>query len=217
MKESSTILALETAIGGGSICIRRSDGEILSRSGTESVSRSEELLSNIKELLSRCRLTINDVDTIAVSRGPGSFTGIRIGIATALGLARSLSIPCIGIPVIDAIAYTRSLFPATVILPLGKNEVIWKTFSTDSDIASAHYGSVCNIDEVLGIVDQEQTIFIHDTLFKRLELNASRTPTIETVGLDLAKMIASNAHLWSATIDLSPIYLHDPAKRSNLF
>jgi len=65
---------------------------------TAEESQSERLLNSIDLLLNSVELEIGDVEKIAVSRGPGSFTGLRIGISTAKGLAHGLEVPLVGIP-----------------------------------------------------------------------------------------------------------------------
>lgn len=215
----STILALETAIAGGSICVYRGRSEIAFIAGDNSVSRSEELLPNIKDLLAQIDTEASEIDLIAVSRGPGSFTGIRIGLATAIGLSRSLNIPCVGVPIMDAIAASHpDQFPLAVILPMGKHEVVWKTFSDTLYLNFKDHGSVCLIDEIWPIIgDSIITALVHESLFSRLPEPVTNIIRLKSLGYDLAKFIACEAHRWSETIDLSPIYIHNPAKRSNLF
>ncbi|MDN5347102.1 MAG: tRNA threonylcarbamoyladenosine biosynthesis protein TsaB [Clostridia bacterium] len=65
---------------------------------------SRRLLPLLDELLSRAGLTFDDLDGLAVSIGPGSFTGLRIGLATAKGLAQVTGKPLVGIPSLDALA-----------------------------------------------------------------------------------------------------------------
>lgn len=65
---------------------------------------STTLMPMIDELLSRIGMDISDIDLIAVSEGPGSFTGLRIGSATAKGLAHGMNIPVASIPTLKAIA-----------------------------------------------------------------------------------------------------------------
>lgn len=69
-------------------------------------SQSERLLPSIDLLLAETDLDISDVEKIGVSRGPGSFTGLRIGISTAKGLAHGLGIPLVGVP-LTTCYYTR--------------------------------------------------------------------------------------------------------------
>jgi tRNA threonylcarbamoyl adenosine modification protein YeaZ len=215
-RNNSTILALETAIGGGSICVYRDNSELAFIAGDDSVSRSEELLPNIKALLAQVGIEPTEIDLVAVSRGPGSFTGIRIGLASALGLSRSLNIPCVGVPILDAIAAAHpGHFPLAVVLPMGKHEVVLKTFSLGLNFKD--HGSVCSIDEIWSMIDDPATTaLIHESLTSRLPDPPSDIH-LKNLGYDLAEFVARGAHRWTEKIDLSPIYIQNPAKRSNLF
>lgn len=66
---------------------------------------SQKLMPMIAELLESCELKMEDVDLVAVAEGPGSFTGLRIGVATAKGLAHAMNIPVVGISTLDALAF----------------------------------------------------------------------------------------------------------------
>ncbi|MCK4648357.1 tRNA (adenosine(37)-N6)-threonylcarbamoyltransferase complex dimerization subunit type 1 TsaB [bacterium] len=66
---------------------------------------TSRLMSIIDRILKDAFVAIKDLDGIAVSLGPGSFTGLRIGIATAKGLAQGLNIPIVGIPTLDGLAF----------------------------------------------------------------------------------------------------------------
>lgn len=76
--------------------------EISKNSG---LTHSETLMPIIKDIFSDLDLTLNDIDLIVCDKGPGSFTGIRIGIATAKGFQDSLNINTIGISSLEALAY----------------------------------------------------------------------------------------------------------------
>ena len=67
--------------------------------------QSETLLPAIDYVLSKLNITTDDLDYLVLSKGPGSFTGLRIGSATAKGLGLALSIPIIPVPTVDALAY----------------------------------------------------------------------------------------------------------------
>ncbi|MFB6214322.1 MAG: tRNA (adenosine(37)-N6)-threonylcarbamoyltransferase complex dimerization subunit type 1 TsaB, partial [Candidatus Bipolaricaulia bacterium] len=77
-------------------------------------SQSERLLSSIDLLLEESDLDISDVGKIGVSRGPGSFTGLRIGISTAKGLAHGLEIPLVGVPLTTCYYSRVEYFPGPV-------------------------------------------------------------------------------------------------------
>lgn len=69
---------------------------------------SENLMPMIKDAFEKNNLSLNDIDLIVCDIGPGSFTGIRIGIATVKAFYDSLDIPCIGISSLEALAYNTS-------------------------------------------------------------------------------------------------------------
>ena len=72
------------------------------------------LMELITEVLKNCNLDINDIDGFAVSKGPGSFTGLRIGMATIKGLSFGSNKPYVSISTLDALAYTMSHFDGIV-------------------------------------------------------------------------------------------------------
>ena len=134
MTTSPLILSLETATLAGSISISRDGNVLASCGGNPAVSHSNTLLRDIDDLLSQVNLTIRDVDLFAVANGPGSFTGLRIGIATVKALAATLHRPCVGVPTLAAIAHSAGLSPATVsLLPAGRGEVFVELFSSSAD------------------------------------------------------------------------------------
>lgn len=69
------------------------------------LTHSESLMPLIKEILEECKLTLNDINLLVCDIGPGSFTGIRIGIATIKAFSDSLGIPCIGVSSLEVLAY----------------------------------------------------------------------------------------------------------------
>lgn len=121
---SSVLLSVETATPGGSLAISSGSGILASSHGNSQLSHSNTILRDIDRLLSMANLRINDVGLFAVTIGPGSFTGLRIGIATVKGLAATLNRRCIGIPTLHAIAHAAGPSSATLaLLPAGRGEV----------------------------------------------------------------------------------------------
>lgn len=128
------ILSLDTATLGGSVWLGRGTSELAARSGDPKVSQSASLLQDINDILTEAKLTLADVELFACASGPGSFTGLRIGIATLKGLAASLERPCLGIPTLHAVAHAAGPSPATVaLLPAGRGEVFAQLLSLSAD------------------------------------------------------------------------------------
>src|SRR5215213_9364137 len=93
------ILAFDTATDRATSALV-SDGEVLG----ERVSRASTLLEDVDALLRQAGARATDVDALAVGTGPGSFTGTRIGLAAARGLALALDVPAAGVSTLDALA-----------------------------------------------------------------------------------------------------------------
>jgi tRNA threonylcarbamoyladenosine biosynthesis protein TsaB len=98
------ILGIETATEVCSVALVRGGKVMAERSVNEKNIHSERLLSLIDEVLTETRSTMTTVKGIAVSIGPGSFTGLRIGLSTAKGLAMACGLPIIAVPTLDGIA-----------------------------------------------------------------------------------------------------------------
>jgi tRNA threonylcarbamoyl adenosine modification protein YeaZ len=103
------ILAIETSLEPGSVSILKDSEEIASAVGDDKISRSNDLILLIEEILAKCRRKLFDLRLIAVSIGPGSFTGLRVGMATARGLSLGSSIPCVGVSALEALAAAAAI------------------------------------------------------------------------------------------------------------
>ena len=99
------ILALESSAKAAS-CALLKDGKLFDeRFRCDGLTHSETLLPMAEEMMKSNNLTMKDVDLIAVAHGPGSFTGIRIGVATVKGLSWALDKPCVGVSTLEAMAW----------------------------------------------------------------------------------------------------------------
>lgn len=119
------VLAVETStLAGGAALL---DGDQLVAEYTLNVAstHSERLLATVDRLLQDAGWTIGEVEGLAVSVGPGSFTGLRIGVSTVKGLAFSLRIPVAAVPTLEALAWALpfSRNPVCPVLDARKGEV----------------------------------------------------------------------------------------------
>jgi tRNA threonylcarbamoyladenosine biosynthesis protein TsaB len=133
MTSAPVILSLETATIGGSICVAHGADYLAIRTGDSKLSHSNSLLLDINECLKAAGLELADIELFACASGPGSFTGLRIGIATLKALAATLDRPCVGVPTLNAIAQSAGQSKATVaLLPAGRGEVFAQLFSVSA-------------------------------------------------------------------------------------
>jgi tRNA threonylcarbamoyladenosine biosynthesis protein TsaB len=134
MDQIPLILSIETATLGGSVFLGRGEQELATRKGNPEVSQSSSLLNDISETLAQAGVSLREVNLFACASGPGSFTGLRIGIATLKALAASLHRSCVGIPTLQAVALAGGQSRATIaLLPAGRGEVFAQMFSVGND------------------------------------------------------------------------------------
>jgi len=113
------ILNLETATTNCSVSLAK-DGAIIAikEHDTPSYSHSEQLHVFILEVLNSASIAMTDLDAVAVSRGPGSYTGLRIGVSAAKGLCFALGIPLISVPTLISMAEQVKNSEVDYIIPL---------------------------------------------------------------------------------------------------
>lgn len=99
-----TVLGIETSTAACSVGLANDSGLHAERSLVESHIRSEKLLTLIREIYEDQEITLLQIDAVAVSIGPGSFTGLRIGLSTAKGLCFASGKPLIAVPAFESVA-----------------------------------------------------------------------------------------------------------------
>ncbi len=108
------ILAFETSAKAASVALI-ADGKLLGESYQNTgLTHSQTLMVMAEDLLKQCSLSTQDLDAVAVAAGPGSFTGVRIGVAAAKGLAWGLQKPCYGVSTLESMALGLGAFEGTV-------------------------------------------------------------------------------------------------------
>ena len=99
------ILAVDTAGKTAAVAVLRDDVLLYEAQCNNGLTHSETLLPMIDTALKACGLTVGSLDVLGVTNGPGSFTGLRIGLAVVKGLALPKQIPCAGVSTMAALAY----------------------------------------------------------------------------------------------------------------
>lgn len=146
---SEFILTIDTSTTAGSVALCRGE-RLLAEIVVDSLANhSDQLLLQVQELLSLQQCELAEVDAFAVIDGPGSFTGLRVGVAAAKGLARACNRPLYGISTLEALAgaLPYATLPVCTLLDARKKEVYAATFSTSD-------GFPCLFDEPRAITPQ---------------------------------------------------------------
>lgn len=128
------ILAVETATTWQSVAILDENGVIAQHGQEAGVAHGTLLLPTIDRLLIQARVPLHELTGLVCSSGPGSFTGIRVGLATCLGLRAATGLPLVLVPTLEAMAWnvdtTISICP---LLPSRRGEVYWAIFRRGVD------------------------------------------------------------------------------------
>ena len=210
-------LALDTSTPGGSCAVTRDGAVIRESAGQRDCPHDSRLPGDLIALLEEARIALPDIDLYAVATGPGSFTGLRIGIAAMQGLAFAAGKPLIGVSGFDALAQIAS----------GKEAVATWVDAWRGDVFAARYQHDVQIDPptvekpaALLARIAEPTVFIGDAVLVYAEL-IRRTlgdlalledppaPALATTIAQIATR-AARAGTHPAPDDIRPLYIRRP-------
>lgn len=140
------ILGLDSGSSGCSAALVKNGAAIASVSAPQLRGQSQKLVMLIDQLLQQTECRLSDIDLIAATAGPGSFTGIRVTLATAFGLQAALQKPVMGVPSLGAVAMkiseqSRRGHAVLAIEPGGKGDYHSAVFSESMDMIVAPYAS----------------------------------------------------------------------------
>lgn len=159
------ILALDSSSAPASCAVLEDDfllGEFMIHTST---THSQTLLPMVESLLKQCETSLDEIDLFAVTSGPGSFTGVRIGIATVKGLAFAQNKPCVGVSTLHSLALNVRLFQGLVVplMDARRSQVYTAIFRSDTHCVER--------------VTEDQAISIEE-LATLLSHNASNQPVL---------------------------------------
>lgn len=218
------ILALDTATENCSVALLTDDG-IYFRSEVAPRDHTKKILPMVDDVLKEAGLTLNELDALAFGRGPGSFTGVRIGIGIAQGLAFGADLPMIGISTLEAMAQgvyrMHGESGVAAAIDARMSEIYWGRFLRQEDGSWLAKDAECVISPTLVVeksLDDENTWFTAGTGWEaysdvlgqlpfRREASSIMYPDAQDIVL-LAKIELLKGNTVSVE-EASPIYLRD--------
>ena len=160
------VMGIETSTIQGGVALLSERGLLSEYLLNVKATHTERLLPSIDRILRDGGITLSQVEGIAVATGPGSFTGLRIGLSTAKGLAASTGRPLVGVSTLEAMAWTLP-FCAYLVCPIldaRKGEIYCSLFRHEGDRLIRVMDEAALSPDVLISRIREQTVFIGDGL-----------------------------------------------------
>lgn len=226
------ILAFESSARVASVAVA-SDGKIIARHSIDNgLTQSELLLPMAENMLKSLGLEFSDIGLFATSVGPGSFTGVRIGVSLVKGLAFGRGVPCVGVSTLDALAENLRGLSGIIVpcMDARRSQVYTAIYSSDGkDIKKLTEDMAISISELFERLSElSESIYIvgdgYDIVKAELDgLGLKTESTPMCARLENAASVAMIAHEkyklneYTSDGELSPTYLRLPqAERERL-
>jgi tRNA threonylcarbamoyladenosine biosynthesis protein TsaB len=145
------VLAVDTCLGACSAALVRGEQTLAALSEPMTRGHQERLAPMVRELMAGAHAPFSAVDRIGVTVGPGSFTGLRVGLAFAKGLGLALGRPVAGVGVLHALAQAAPAGPAAAAIDAGRGRFYLQLFEAGEPLAPPE---VLDLDETLARVIQ---------------------------------------------------------------
>ena len=216
------ILAIDTSSSNCSIAILENQKIIGNFNINIGKTHSETLLPLVDELLKLIDVDLNEIDAFACCVGPGSFTGIRIGIATIKGLAISLNKPVVSVTSLESLCFNVPHFNGIVcsILNANNNNVYSAFYSSNNSIEMIGDYHTDSIDELIKEAKnfKENIMFVgdgatfyHDTIKDALQDKAFFVPSHfndqSAVSVAMVAIEKLNKNIVDSAYTVEPVYL----------
>lgn len=207
------IVAIDTSGRHGSVALCRGDltsFEILGMQEIEGGTYSARLIPSMAELLHVAGLSKEQLDGFVVVDGPGSFTGLRVGLATAKALCDALQAPMTAVSMLEALAltYAKEGEVVTAVLDAGRGEVYVAEYAVDRQAAHLQRQAVVKLEELQSKIRalQSRVITTHPNLLSATRVEPLRADAIARIGL---RKLLANEVVDSATVDANYIRRSD--------
>ena len=190
------ILAIDTTVKTAAAALVE-DGKLVAEYSLNTDTHSTTLLPIISSLFAMSGTAVSDLDLLAVSAGPGSFTGVRIGVSTIKGLAFANNIPCVGVSSLEAMAMNFTGIPGKIVPVINaRNKMVYATVFASDGIHTPER------------VAEDEQILITDLLERLKSVNGPIYFTGDACGLVLSENEKS-VHI--SDIAVTPEKLQNPS------
>ena len=207
------ILCLETATTNCSVGIAK-DGGILSirEDNSKGYSHAEKLHIFIQECLQEANLEMKDLDAVAVSKGPGSYTGLRIGVSAAKGIAFSIDIPLLSVPTLEVLAHVVKN-PEGLIIPMidaRRMEVYAEVYDVDFNSLQKTKAVVLEESSFQQFLDSQIVHFVGNGVSKFEEICKHPNARFHTSAFPSVKEMAALAEIKYKKSDTEDVAYFEP-------
>lgn len=198
------VLAIDTAGTGCFAALYDSDKDIVLGAAGADIGRghAERLMEFVDAALEAAGIDLPAIDRVAVTIGPGSFTGIRVGVAAARGLALALGVPAVGVSTLAALAADRP-GPSLIAIDAKRDEVYWQRFAADGSAATPPAIASVEAARAVVLADGEA---LGGSAAALLRADAGA----ETDGVSIATVARLGARLDPEANQPKPLYLRGP-------
>tara|TARA_R110000796_G_scaffold41772_4_gene103626 strand:- start:238187 stop:238858 length:672 start_codon:yes stop_codon:yes gene_type:complete len=188
------LLNLETATTNCSVSVAK-DGELvlLKELDSANYSHAEQLHVFIEDVLKEASISLHQINGIAVSKGPGSYTGLRIGVSAAKGLCFSLDVPLISVPTLESMAQQSKKSNYNFIIPVldaRRMEVYSTVFDTDLNEIRETKAEIINEESFLEFAEKGTVLILGSGAEKCKEVLKNKNFNFDTTSVPSAKEMA---------------------------
>lgn len=220
------ILAMDTACSACSVALAVDGAVVASDRAAMARGHAEALMPMVRSVMARAGVAFAALDLVAVTVGPGSFTGLRTGLAAARGIGLAQNIPVVGVTTLEALAAAAardpaaSALPIVVVLETRRADLYVQRFGLSSDRGPAPESEILAVppEAALHLVPESGALLAGDGAARLLAVagpNMRRTIRhAEAVCLPAAADVAAIALVRAAVpLPAVPLYIHPPAVR----
>ncbi|NBX66180.1 MAG: tRNA (adenosine(37)-N6)-threonylcarbamoyltransferase complex dimerization subunit type 1 TsaB [Proteobacteria bacterium] len=197
-------LAIDTAMNACNVGVRTSDGQLFQSIAYMDRGQSEQLMPMVQDVVRQAGLALPDIGAYAVTVGPGTFTGLRVGLATVRALSQVSSKPAIGVSTFDALAAAVPERPACILIETKRSDYYVRLFEN----AHLHEGMCMSPDDLRKYI-QLHWILAGDAVARALDETGLTNKTLGLTAPKINDIITLASADWQSgkALPPDPMYL----------